>query len=131
MRLAPLALVALLFASLGLVAAETAQGCPPAMTSGGAGMPGGWSQNTDVDKALSIVERAWSQMLTSCAELGSAPFDASSIQVCSFTQQVVAGMNYRVTFVFNGLTYNLKAFQPLPHTNLPLQVESCSAEETS
>ena len=88
-------------------------------------MPGGWSPNADVNQAKSIVKQAWSQMPASCAELGNAPFNASSIQVCSFMQQVVAGMNYRVTFVSKGLTYNLEALQPLPFMNQPLQVESC------
>jgi len=101
----------------------------------GSRVAGGWHVNPDTTKATELVQAAWDSALTSCAELSSSAssgtFDSSQLQICELRQQVVAGMNYQVTFVYGGSTYTMTLFQPLPHTNQPLQLTSCSADATS
>ena len=42
----------------------------------------------------------------------------------SFSQQVVAGMNYSILYdIGNGQTLKVDVFQPLPYTNLPASIE--------
>jgi len=101
----------------------------------GSRVAGGWHISTDTAKAVQLVQAAWDSALASCAELSSSAaagaFDSSQLEICELRQQVVAGMNYQVTFVYGGSTYTMTLFQPLPHTGQPLQLTSCGADATA
>jgi len=71
----------------------------------------------------------WPQLSGSCPALSGA-FEAGQIKICRFSQQVVAGMNFAISFMFSGQPYSVRVFRPLPFTNLPLQLVSCSMEES-
>ena len=57
-----------------------------------------------------------------------AGFNFADFQVLSYTTQVVAGINYKLTIKARDRTLNVVIYKPLPHTNEPARVTSVETQ---
>jgi len=85
----------------------------------------------DTGLAASLLAESWDQAVAMCAfnATDTDAFNSSELTVCDFQQQVVAGLNYEITFIYASEygVYTAELFQPLPGTDdAELQFQNCS-----
>lgn len=84
---------------------------------------GGHSQAKQPDQEIIGLANSLKSQIES-----QAGFNFADFQVLSYTTQVVAGINYRLTIQAGDKTLEVVIYKPLPHTNEPASVTSVKCQ---
>merc|ERR1712086_420907 len=120
----------LTFGLLAVTVCNALVNCPASATPHQQ-LAGGYSNTHPADdtitRLLTETETSWQDHLKPMLLQAKIPTQVGHhFKVCSYTTQVVAGMNYDVVIALDRGTAHVKIFKPLPYTNNPPQVTSVS-----
>merc|ERR1712070_381302 len=94
-------------------------------------MAGGFGNISPADDELNAIVEPLQAEAKAMAEAGGWAGEMPMWTLHSYTQQVVAGMNYNCKVQYDsGKFAHVRIYKPLPHTGLPASVKDVAMDKT-